>query len=89
MDERRRPPIGKRQAVPERECGSQAIRCEPGSTARERVASFAVEPPRGGQLSLDVEPLAGRPCEVAWAAPQSSAQTRASSTTVAAAAAMS
>ena len=58
--------VRERRAAPQRECGSQAIRREPGSAARECVAPFAVEPfepPRVDHLSLDVEHVAGRPCE--------------------------
>ena len=58
--------VRERRAVPQRERGFQAIRREPGSAARQCVASFAVEPfePRPvDQLSLDVEHVAGGPCD--------------------------
>ena len=36
--------VRERRAAPQRECGSQAVRREPGSAARQCVAPFAVEP---------------------------------------------
>ena len=54
--------VRERRAAPQRECGSQAIRREPGSAPRQCVASFAVEPfepPRVEELGPDVEHVAG------------------------------